>query len=48
MSLHLLKKIHAYHGLERFFFSGYVHPQIARIPKASGYEIGPVDNGLRQ
>jgi hypothetical protein len=48
MSFHLLKRIHSYHGPQRFLPSGYINPQTARILKTGGSEIGLADKGIKQ
>jgi hypothetical protein len=48
MSFYLLKGIHPSHGFQRFLLSGYIHPQMARILKTSGSEVGLADNGIKQ
>jgi len=48
MSFHLLKGIHPYHGLQRFLLSGYINPQMERILKTSGSEVGLADNRIKQ
>jgi hypothetical protein len=46
-SSHVLKGIHPYQGLQLFLLSRYINPQMARILKASGSEIGS-DNRIKQ
>ena len=46
-SLHLLKGIHPYQGLQFFLLSGHTNLQMARILKTSGSEIG-LDNRIKQ
>jgi hypothetical protein len=48
MFFHLLKGIPPYPGLLLFLPSGTVIPQIARILKTTGSEIGSADNSIKQ
>jgi len=48
MSFDLREIIHRYHGQQFFLLSEYIDPQMPRILKTSGSEIGSADNGIKR
>jgi hypothetical protein len=48
MSFDLREIIHRHHGQQLFLLSEYTNPQMPRILKTSGSEIGSTDNGIKQ